>query len=358
MWASRLRDVIGARSPKSAALAALSLVGLGIFAASAAQKADITSLKPQPVAVAAQPFDFEPANRGKRRFGRLEWRGGLVLSAPSPYFGGYSSLSLSADGKQLLAISDAGSWLSADLVLKDGRLAGLDNARIGPITQKNGKPLQRKGDRDAESIVALRPGRGLDGRYLIGFEGRHRIDEYEFRKGELRGPVDGVRLPPQLKRMGRNEGLEGITLLRGGPHKGSLVAFAERKLNADGDHTGALVKNGKSYPLFLKRTAAFDVTELAGLADGSLLVLERSFIRSSLKLDIRLRLIPAKAVKPGALLDGEVLLSADQRYRIDNFEAMGVTETDAGETLITILSDDNFNFFQATLLAQFALKRD
>jgi hypothetical protein len=86
-------------------------------------------------------------------------------------------------------------------------------------------------------------------------------------------------------------------------------------------------------------------------------VLERSFIRASLKLDIRLRLIPAKAIRPGALMDGEVLLAADRRYRIDNIEGMAVSE-DNGETLITLISDDNFNFFQATLLARFALKAE
>jgi hypothetical protein len=56
-------------------------------------------------------------------------------------------------------------------------------------------------------------------------------------------------------------------------------------------------------------------------------------------------------------MDGEVLLAADRRYRIDNIEGMAVSE-DNGETLITLISDDNFNFFQATLLARFALKAE
>jgi hypothetical protein len=84
-------------------------------------------------------------------------------------------------------------------------------------------------------------------------------------------------------------------------------------------------------------------------------VLERNFIKRSLKLGIRLRLIAADAVKPGARLDGEVLLDADTRYAIDNFEAMAVSRNEADETLITLMSDDNFNFFQSTMLAQFAL---
>ncbi len=147
-----------------------------------------------------------------------------------------------------------------------------------------------------------------------------------------------------------------MALLRGGPQKGALVAFAERKLDAERDHTGALMRDGKSYPLFLKRSGDFDVTSLASLGDGSLLVLERSFVRASLKLDIKLRLIKAADIKPGARLDGEVLLETGTKYAIDNFEGIAVTETKTGETFITLISDDNFSFFQRTLLARFRLK--
>ncbi len=355
MVAVWLRRVLRARSRKSTALIALIIGAVGIFAAAAAQKADISKLTPQAIKITAIPFTFDNADSKRRVFGRLEWRGGLALLVLSPFFGGYSGLSLTADGGEMLAISDSGSWLSAKIISKDGQLVGVKDARIGPITQRDGRPLQRSSDRDAESLAALQQGKSLDGHYLIGFEGHHRIEDYVFRKGVLQGPVGRRPLPPQLKGMPRNQGLEGITLLRGGPYAGALVAFAERKLTKQGNHTGALVIAGKPNPLFLKRTGEFDVTDLESLKDGSLLVLERSFIPATLKLDSRLRLIPAQEIKPGALLQGEVLFSADQRYRIDNFEGMAVTE-EGGETLITLISDDNFNFFQSTLLARFALK--
>jgi hypothetical protein len=116
------------------------------------------------------------------------------------------------------------------------------------------------------------------------------------------------------------------------------------------------MRGGKSYPVFLKRHAEFDITSLASLSDGSLLVLERSFLPASLKLDIGVRLISAKDIKPGARLEGEVIFEANQSLTIDNFEAIGVSEAKDGEVLITLMSDDNFNFFQKTLLIQFALK--
>lgn len=333
------------------------IVALTVLAAPAAQKTDVSTLKPQEIAVDARPFALDPQDQNRRDFGRLEWRGGLILTSATPFFGGYSGLSINADGGEMLAVSDAGSWLSAHLVKEDGGLTGLTEERIGPITQKNGRPLQRKKDRDAEALTALKQG-GLDGRYLIGFEHNHRIEEYRFRKGEFKGPIRRLKRPSELKSMRLNEGFEGITYLRGGPYSGSLIAFAEKKLSKKGDHTGVMIRRGKSYPLFLAREAEFNITDLEGLKDGSLLVLERSFIRSSLKLDIRLRLIPAKEIKPGSRLRGEVLFEAGHNLVIDNFEGLAATETEDGETLITLISDDNFNFFQKTILAQFALKTD
>jgi hypothetical protein len=344
------------RSPKRVVLA-LAVLGLVGAVAVAAQKADISNLMPQAIEIAGRSIAFDSVDPSRQDFGRLDYRGGLVLSSSSPVFGGYSGLSLTVDGGELLAISDAGSWLTAKLNYKHGRLTDIGEGRVGPLTQKDGAPIQRRRDRDSESLMAVRPG-GLQRRYYIGFEGRHRLEEYEFKEGAIKGPLRRIELPKQLKGMKGNSGLEGATVMRGGPHAGALVMFAERKLNRDGDHTGAFVKDGKSHALRLKRNGEFDVTDLASLKDGSLLILERSFIQSSLKLDMRLRLVPAEKIKPDALLEGETLLEADTRYNIDNFEAMDTLETKDGETLIFLMSDDNFNFFQKTLLVVFALKKE
>ena len=40
---------------------------------------------------------------------------------------------------------------------------------------------------------------------------------------------------------------------------------------------------------------------------------------------------------------------------IDNMEALGVHRDGAGRTILTVMSDDNFNPLQRTLLLQFAL---
>jgi hypothetical protein len=42
-------------------------------------------------------------------------------------------------------------------------------------------------------------------------------------------------------------------------------------------------------------------------------------------------------------------------YQVDNMEALGVHRTPQGETVLTLLSDDNFSALQRTLLLQFTL---
>src|SRR6185312_4445831 len=68
------------------------------------------------IEIDARPIaHFERGRPEAKRFGALEFRGGLVLTSPAADFGGWSALVMDAAGTSLLAISDEGSWLSADL---------------------------------------------------------------------------------------------------------------------------------------------------------------------------------------------------------------------------------------------------
>jgi hypothetical protein len=76
-------------------------------------------------------------------------------------------------------------------------------------------------------------------------------------------------------------------------------------------------------------------------------------------LGMRIRRIPLDAIKPGALaVDGSVLIEADLGFQIDNMEGIAVHRNDAGEIVLTLVSDDNFSPLQRTLLLQFVLVRE
>jgi len=68
--------------------------------------------------------------------------------------------------------------------------------------------------------------------------------------------------------------------------------------------------------------------------------------------------VPLAAIKPGALADGKTLIEADLGYQIDNMEGIAVHRNADGETIITLVSDDNFSPIQRNLLLQFAIVDD
>jgi hypothetical protein len=73
---------------------------------------------------------------------------------------------------------------------------------------------------------------------------------------------------------------------------------------------------------------------------------------------MRIRRIPLAGIKPDALVDGTSLIEADLAHQIDNMEGIAVHRNAAGETIITLVSDDNFSGLQRNLLLQFAIVGD
>jgi len=277
-----------------------------------------------------------------------------VLTSPSTHFGGWSDLIVEADGSRLLAISDVGGWMTADIKYDGTRPTGLANARIGPILAVSGRPLEDKREQDAESL-ALVDGNLTRGSVVIGFERLHRLGRFEIRDHELRAPTGYMKMPPDARRMSANQGLEGVSVLRAGPLKGSIVGFAERLTRGSGYHTGWIWTGGEPKSFQLRDIDGFDLTGAAGLDDGSLLVLERRF-RWLEGVKMRIRHLAAAEIKPGARLDGRILIQADSGYEIDNMEGIAVHRGRGGETIITLISDDNFNsLLQRNLLLQFTL---
>jgi hypothetical protein len=309
------------------------------------------------IEISARPIaHFERGRPDVTRFGALEFRGGMVLSSPAKDFGGWSALVMEPTGKSLLAISDEGYWLSADLLYDGSRPRGLTQAKLAPLLDRDGRPLERKVEQDSEA-VALLEGTLQNGTLLIGFERHHRIDRYPIRNGEVQAPTGTLKLPAEAKRMPTNQGIEALAVLKGGPYKSSVVAFAERFTRGSGYHTGWIWVGGGGEPqrIQLQDIAGFNITDAAGLADGSLLVLERYF-RWTEGVKMRLRHIPAGEIAPGARITGRTLIEADGAFDIDNMEGLAAHRGAGGETVLSLISDDNFNhFLQRTVFLQFTL---
>src|SRR5438477_11794926 len=67
---------------------------------------------PVGIEIAAEPLaGFEHGKPSQRRFGMLEFRGGLVLTSRFKQFGGASAIRVPPDGAHFLGLTDKGWWV-------------------------------------------------------------------------------------------------------------------------------------------------------------------------------------------------------------------------------------------------------
>jgi hypothetical protein len=309
----------------------------------------------EPIAVHAGQIPLYPNNAGERRAGSLLYRGGLQLSSPDTRFGGLSDLAVSADGSEILAVSDGGRWLTARLSYStNGDLSGLSAAELAPMLDRAGKPLADNNG-DAEGL-ALERANDVHGPVIVSFERNVRLARYDLSRGMTARPTN-IPVGDWVKPLRRNAQLEAVTLLA----PDALLVFAEAKLDGE-DIRGAI----ESYPaqarpstrhLSIVPREPFSVTGAAKAPDGSILILERRYSLLG-GVGMELRRAHAANIQEGSRVDGEVL--ADLSFHdtnIDNMEGVAVRHGSNRETLLYLISDNNFSPLQRTLLLMFELKR-
>ncbi len=312
---------------------------LTVAFAPAAQAADSVILSTRKVRLNAQ----DPK---QTRVGRLDWRGGLAIASPDPRLGGLSALTVSTDGRRLTALSDQGDWLSAPLRYdRNGHLAGLGAGLIGPLTGLDGKALKSKKWKDAESL-GVEP----DGALLVAFERINRIWRYPPGNAPFAVPPIPLPPPPGLDGAPNNGGLEALVVLA----DGALLAIAEKQKVETG-LAAYLFREGRWQTLSYRKTGHFSPTGAARLPGGDVVVLERLY-RPPDELGFRLVQIPAAEIHGGAVLTGREIAELRPPLIFDNFEGIAARPGAGGETLLYLLSDDNLNPLQRTLLLMFALQ--
>lgn len=307
---------------------------------------------PVSVEVNARPIpNFEPRDRSRTRFGSLDYRSGLVLTSPYRGFGGLSGIRfLDGKGERFLAISDQGGWFTGSIRYSGRDMVGLADVEAAPLLGAEGRPITEKHLWwDSESIAR-------DGNLVyVGLERVNQILRYDFAKGGTRARGEVISVPPALRKLPYNKGLEAMVVVpKGQPLAGTLIAFSERGLDRDGNLVAFLIGGPTPGQFSVRRTEKYDISDAVLLPSGELLILERKFSWFT-GVNIRIRAIPLTSIAPGALVDGPALFAADLGHEIDNMEGIDAHVTADGETVLTLVSDDNFSMLQRTLLLQFTL---
>jgi hypothetical protein len=299
-----------------------------------------------PLVVVAEPITLDPAAPARTRFGDLTFLFGYQLRSDDSRFGGLSGLALDPTGNMLYAISDHGFGLSARLFHDaDGRLVYLDMWEIVPLLPP-ATQVSDRGQLDAEALV-----RQPDGSFLVAFEHIHRLWRYPPSPLAFATSPQPLPVPSELTHAPDNGGIEAMTRLL----DGQLLLLSEAFKNRDGSFKGWIIGGDRIAPVAYRPTDGYFPTDLATLANGDLLLLERRYV-PLLGAAARIRRLARASVQAGARLEGAEIVHLERPLMVDNFEGLAVHERTGTGTRLYLISDDNYHAFQRTLLLQFRLE--
>lgn len=253
-------------------------------------------------------------------------------------FGGFSGLELSEDGQSFTAITDKGWWTQGTLIRDAaGLIIAIDAEPMRFLRGRFDAPLAR-GRQDAEGL-ALAP----DGSFYISFEQIPRVLRYE----TLDGPAQNLPTPREFARMQRNSALEALAIAP----DGTLFTLPERSGELTRPFPIWRFRDGVwDQPFALRRDGGFLVVGADIGPDGRFYVLEREF-HGVTGFASRVR---SFALSESGLSDERTELQSSVGQH-DNLESLSVWRAADGSLRLTMISDDNFYFFQKTEIVEYRL---
>jgi hypothetical protein len=306
----------------------------------------------EPITVSAAQINYlSPTDPSRTTFGPLTFRGGLVLTSGAQRFGGFSGLRVAEDGAHFRAVSDRASWLEGRIVYDGTKPVAIEDADLAPVLGARGNVLAGKRGGDTEALEVS----GTTA--WVGVEGTQQVLRFDMMKGLAAARGVPLGMPKAVSGLPGNGGVEALGLVPGGAEKGTLLLIAEEGFDAAGNHLawllpGRTVKRART--LSVKRRDEYAVTDITFLPGGDLVILERRY-RPPFSLFIRMRRVAQADIAEGAVLDGEVLIEMSLPDQIDNMEGISAHKAADGTSVLTLISDDNFNGMQRNVLLQFGI---
>ena len=271
---------------------------------------------------------------------KLKFVSGIEIKSNHPDFGGLSGLIINED-KSLIAVGDQGIWLTGKIKINgNGKLVEIINGRLGHLKGNENNPLYKLGKSytDAESIEPY------NNRFVVSFERNHRIlifNNIYSHSETFYDKIKNLELPD-------NGGNEAMAPLK----NNSIFLLSENLIHPDDKIAGYLLSDNKLKKVYVKKRGSFKPTDMSSLPDGNILLLERSFspVRGA---SARISVIKFEDLEPNSVILPLTLDTLKPPMVVDNFEGISFLKLNDGGYYIFILSDDNFNFLQKTILYQF-----
>lgn len=263
----------------------------------------------------------------------VSYAGGVtVLAGNGSPLHSLSDLKLTGDGG-FIAVSDVGDLTRGRLALDTrGRLTGLEGLSVRRLTLNDGAPISEKMVGDAEGLAVTH-----GGDLLVSFERDHRIWNY--------GPLTALRTPEAVRRpdfpFAENDGMEGLAA----SGDGWRVAGESGGV---WDCSAASCDVVTAPPRTPLADSDYRITGMDRDPAGGWFVVQRSY---RAPIDVRARV--RRMAEDGTL--GPVLVELKLPGTTDNFEGIAA-ETRGDRTRLYILSDDNFNTVQRTMMLAFDVR--
>lgn len=260
--------------------------------------------------------------------------GRVVVESDLEGFGGLSGIEVYPDGN-FLTISDRGKFFSGTITRVGGIIESVTISSPLPILDSQGMPLDKR-NTDAEGLAV-----GPDGTIYISFESNNRVMQHT----TLDVAAEFLPKHEDFRTLQNNSGLEALAINA----EGVLLAIPERSGKKDRPFPVYLFDGENwSQPTSAPRIGNYLVTGADFGPYGRLYLLERSF-KMLAGFSTRIRRF---SFLDGKLTNPETIFES-RADKLNNIEGISVWLDLDGQTRLTIVSDDNFNPLQRTVIAEY-----
>lgn len=308
---------------------------------------------PQPLALTTTPLPLDRNDPARTKLGSLRFLGAVQLRSTDPQFGGVSGLRAGRDSR-FLAVTDTGNWFAFTTVERDGQLVGVRNTWLLPILQPDRKPVMSKPDGDAEALEWDPE----TGDATVVYEQDHRLAH--FSGIDAADPKSVARAPDGIERLTvmagwpANGGGEAVAVLPGG----ARLVISETARGPQRTRTALLTEAGKTRVIEIEGIDNHAPTDAIALDATRVLILQRRFTMlegqgAALSLVDLAPVLGGKGAE-GTVLRADTLAQWEPPLTLDNMEGLAIRR-EGRRTFLYIVSDDNLNALQRTVLMKFEL---
>ena len=263
----------------------------------------------------------------------FRWRG------EGEQFGGFSGIEIGPNGRDFTAITDKGYFVTGQITRGEGgEITGIEHIPPTNLRTDKGNALP-KFFNDSEGLAI-----GPDGQAYVSFEAKHRVQAYDV----LGLASRNLPKHADFAEMQNNSSLEALAI----DADGTLLIIPERSNSSSRFPVYRLRQGAEKWDKShsIPRTGPYLPVGADVGPDGRLYVLERH-LAGILGFTSRVRRFDLGPNGP----TNEVELFRSGLGVHDNLEGIAVWRDDQGRIRLTMVSDDNFQFFQVTELVEYVV---